>query len=401
MRTVLLSLCFLAVGCPGGLCGDNSLDAGEACDDGNTSNADGCEANCSLPDCNNGIVDPGEVCLLGPVSITTDTAPQEVIAIDLDGDGNLDLVTANAAGESLSVLLGDSTGGFARLPEVELGINTFAVVAEDFNDDGVLDLASSLQDLDQINIFRGIGDGAFAPLETLSAASPGSMVVADVNNDQFPDLVAATFGTGISVFLNDGGTGFSAPRVFSTPSVVSALVATNVVGNSSLDVVVTLFSTDELAVLEGDGTGDFVLQTPQTAGNGSGSLLVNDFDSDGSLDMAVARFLAGEVAFFGGNGGIFLEAQTVPAFGAVALAAGDINNDGALDVAVASDFDLISSHLGVLLGGAEGFEVLPLLPASDGNVRGIALADLNKDGALDAVLTDQSNAQVLVFLSQP
>jgi hypothetical protein len=73
------------------------------------------------------------------------------------------------------------------------------------------------------------------------------------------------------------------------------------------------------------------------------------------------------------------------------------------DVAVASDLDFkFSSHLGLLLGDGVGrFSALPLLPASDGNVRDIALGDFNNDGALDAVLSDQSFGRVLVFLSEP
>jgi cysteine-rich repeat protein len=43
-------------------CGDTFLDAGEECDDGNTSDADGCEANCLNPACQNDIIDPGELC---------------------------------------------------------------------------------------------------------------------------------------------------------------------------------------------------------------------------------------------------------------------------------------------------------------------------------------------------
>jgi cysteine-rich repeat protein len=63
MYKFMIALCFLSIGCSEAVCGDTSLDEGEACDDGNTENADGCEANCSLPSCQNGIVDPNEVCL--------------------------------------------------------------------------------------------------------------------------------------------------------------------------------------------------------------------------------------------------------------------------------------------------------------------------------------------------
>lgn len=43
-------------------CGDGIVDAPEQCDDGNTTNGDGCDANCTRPACGNGIVDAGEQC---------------------------------------------------------------------------------------------------------------------------------------------------------------------------------------------------------------------------------------------------------------------------------------------------------------------------------------------------
>jgi cysteine-rich repeat protein len=43
-------------------CGNGILDQGEQCDDGNSVNGDGCEANCTLPSCGNGILDQGEQC---------------------------------------------------------------------------------------------------------------------------------------------------------------------------------------------------------------------------------------------------------------------------------------------------------------------------------------------------
>ncbi|MFH2005549.1 MAG: DUF4215 domain-containing protein [bacterium] len=44
------------------VCGNNVTECGEQCDDGNTTSGDGCQANCLLPVCGDGIVDPGEEC---------------------------------------------------------------------------------------------------------------------------------------------------------------------------------------------------------------------------------------------------------------------------------------------------------------------------------------------------
>ncbi len=48
---------------PQGFCGDGILDPDkEACDDGNNVDGDGCQANCALPTCGNGIVEAPEQC---------------------------------------------------------------------------------------------------------------------------------------------------------------------------------------------------------------------------------------------------------------------------------------------------------------------------------------------------
>ncbi len=48
--------------CPESTCGDDSVDAGEQCDDGNTESGDGCRADCTNETCGDGIVDDGEEC---------------------------------------------------------------------------------------------------------------------------------------------------------------------------------------------------------------------------------------------------------------------------------------------------------------------------------------------------
>ena len=44
------------------LCGDGTLDSGEACDDGNDETGDGCRPDCTVELCGDGITDPGEEC---------------------------------------------------------------------------------------------------------------------------------------------------------------------------------------------------------------------------------------------------------------------------------------------------------------------------------------------------
>ncbi len=68
-------------------CGDGFLDPGEQCDDGNTHNGDGCDANCTLESCGNGILDGSEQCDHGAANGTDDCCSSTCQLVDPDGDG--------------------------------------------------------------------------------------------------------------------------------------------------------------------------------------------------------------------------------------------------------------------------------------------------------------------------
>jgi cysteine-rich repeat protein len=405
MYKFILVLCFLLVGCPRAVCGDGVLEKGEACDDANLTNADGCEADCSLPACNNGIVDPNEVCFFAPLTFVTDTGPTNVVSSDLNEDGSLDIVTANFAGESLGVLLGDGAGGFSRLPDIEFDSFASFVAVADFDLDGVLDLAVALADVNRVDVLRGLGDGTFEPLTTISVSlfSSNELIVGDFSENGAPDLMIES-EDGIELHLNNGSGGFLPPRFFLTENPIIFFDSGDFNGDNNLDVVVTQDAVEGgVQTLLGDGLGNFAIQPLVPTNGGPLSLLAGNFDTDNVLDL-VTVFSSSEMGILIGNGdGLFSESKRFPFFAARDLASGDINNDEFLDVAVAVDVnsDLVS-HLGLLLGdGAGGFEVLPLLPAGNVNVGNVALADFNADGALDAVLTYPIDAQVVVFLSEP
>ena len=72
------------------VCGDGVLDAGEACDDGNTTNGDGCSSTCELESvCGNGILEGNEVCDDGN-TIDGDNCSSTCDAENFCGDGVLD-----------------------------------------------------------------------------------------------------------------------------------------------------------------------------------------------------------------------------------------------------------------------------------------------------------------------
>src|SRR5438128_5303223 len=121
----------------------------------------------------------------GPYTVTTDfqpaTAPQQSVGVDylrnftfavsprfsavadLNGDGHLDLVTANTSSGDVSVLLGNGDGTFQAARNFAAGAGPFGVAVGDFNGDGKLDLAVVNQRSGDVSILLGRGDGTFAP----------------------------------------------------------------------------------------------------------------------------------------------------------------------------------------------------------------------------------------------
>jgi cysteine-rich repeat protein len=408
LRTLsALSLALLALGCPvppPAACGDGVLNAGESCDDGNNLDADGCEADCSLPACQNGISDPGEVCLVGPVDVATGAGPSSVVVGDFDADGALDIATADTGSESLGLLLGDGLGAFSPAPSVSLLGGPFPLTAGDFDADGALDLAAGLlSGPDEIPVVRGDGVGGFSPLVALSASpGVGSLVAGDFDNDGALDLVSGSFaGGGVSLYLNSGRGGFIAPRSFAPGLDFSSLVAGDFDNDGALDLAVAASAGDGVVLL-GDGDGGFSSLPLQA--EGAFSLVAGDFDDDGSLDLVAGVSSVFRVLRLFGDGlGGFRSEPFVSVRAPLSLAVGDLNGDGVLDVAAGSGLDDSNvAHLAVLLGdGAGGFSALPLLPLGFTDPSGLQLGDFNGDGSLDVVVSDTGASRVQIFFSAP
>lgn len=133
--------------------------------------------------------------------------PNSMVAGDVDGDGDLDLVTANA--DSVSVLLGDGLGAFGASQEYGAGGSYYSAVLRDFNGDGKLDIAAANSGsypayAGSLSVFLGRGDGAFTPgIDSAAVSDTYSVAAGDFNGDGWPDAATANNGSNVSVLIND------------------------------------------------------------------------------------------------------------------------------------------------------------------------------------------------------
>ncbi|MEK7702749.1 MAG: VCBS repeat-containing protein [Nitrospirota bacterium] len=133
--------------------------------------------------------------------------PLSVIAVDLNGDSNVDIITANRDNNTVSVLLGQglckTVCEFQAPKNFLVGTTPYWVRSGDINDDGFIDLVTANSDSDNVTILLGDGEGGFNPALSLAVGtSPRSVEIVDINGDSKEDLITANRGSrNISVLL--------------------------------------------------------------------------------------------------------------------------------------------------------------------------------------------------------
>jgi hypothetical protein len=127
--------------------------------------------------------------------------PGPIVVADFNGDGKVDLAVADFTPANLAinvsyvvVVQGNGDGTFTPFAQspIAVGFQPFAMVAGDFNQDGNTDLAVANYGDQTLTLLLGDGTGGFAPAgpPTPLGDSPNDLAAADFNGDGTTDLAA-------------------------------------------------------------------------------------------------------------------------------------------------------------------------------------------------------------------
>lgn len=227
---------------------------------------------------------------------------RSAIPADLNGDDRLDIVasrlnevywikSAGAAGEFSSTLnvIDDSLSGA-----------TWSVAA-DVDSDGDLDVVAAGESADSVLLYKNNGTGVFDQLGTFLTQTedqPLHLVAADIDGDEDLDIVSASGGTGVAWFQNSDGEGTFESGVSLGGPISGAhhVDAADIDGDGDVDLVASSDNDNIVYIyINSDGLGNFSTGISLGFIDSPINFKAADLDADGDLDLVGCSHGSGEI----------------------------------------------------------------------------------------------------------
>ncbi|MBD2342306.1 VCBS repeat-containing protein [Calothrix sp. FACHB-156] len=323
-----------------------------------------------------------------------------VYAADVDGDGDLDVLSASVNDDTIAWYENTT-------PPVDLAPtgptntisttadNAFSVYAADVDGDGDLDVLSASVNDDTIAWYENSGSQSFTErIITTTADGARSVYAADVDGDGDLDVLSASSSDNtIAWYENSGSQSFTERIITTTADGARSVYAADVDGDGDLDVLSASSSDNTIAWYENNGSQSFTERIITTTADGARSVYAADVDGDGDLDVLSASTSDDTIAWYENNGSQVFTKRiiTTTANGAYSVYAADVDGDGDLDVLSASAYD--DKIAWYENNGSQSFTERIITTTADA-ARSVYAADVDKDGDLDVLSASQNDDKI-------
>jgi len=285
--------------------------------------------------------------------ITTNADGADCVrAFDLDGDGDMDVLSTSYYDNKIAWYKntdGQGTFGNQQVISTNLIYGSWAY-ASDLDGDNDLDVISASIDDKKIAWYENTdGQGTFGNQQIIANPNkPNNVMASDLDGDGDNDILFdAADGDYIAWCENTDGKGtFGAMQIISNAvNQPSSIFATDIDDDGDLDVISSSIQDNKIAWYKNtDGQGTFgTQQVISTDANNARYAAPADFDNDGDIDIVSSSWDDDKIAWYENtNGQGNFGAQKIistSADGASCVVTGDFNGDNKIDIASSSYYD--------------------------------------------------------------
>ena len=341
--------------------------------------------------------------------ITTEADGSRIIcAADVDGDGNIDMLSANNFGNNLTWYKNlDGLGNFGP-QNIIAPLDTIHVSTADIDGDGDMDVLAVSHLNDLVVWYENLdGLGNFSSQKVISNITDGAYVViaADIDGDGDMDVISGSDNSGIAWYENTDGNGnFGLARIINSAAPIArSITAADIDGDEDLDIVgsnsgpyVKLSWYENL-----DGMGNFSPpEVVDTSNFAMYPIYTIDIDGDNDMDILVIAAVSGadKVAWYENDGIGNFGSQIVISDEPIdvwSIYSADLDQDG--------DNDILSTGGGAFDGEIVWFENLDgtgsfgsknVISIEHQFPRSVIAADIDNDGDMDVIASSQNDDKI-------
>lgn len=202
-----------------------------------------------------------------PITIPSNLHVNNIVLVDLNNDGNLDIAATNADGwgnpDLISVYLGNGDGTFQPMASYSgYGQFKYTLDAGDVTGDGFKDLVVSSAGWDGFSVLVNNGDGTFTLGNNYTSTNEcGPIKLADFNDDGHLDVALANGGWGygyqMDIFFGNGDGTFNSTFISYPTADHPDIFLSNLDNQNGIDVVADIRSIHASYYFKNDGAGNF------------------------------------------------------------------------------------------------------------------------------------------------
>jgi hypothetical protein len=242
------------------------------------------------------IVPPAETAgVFGSQNTVTSAADgaTSVFAADMDGDGDMDTLSASFFDNTIAWYENDGNQNFTARTISTTANGALFVTAADIDRDGDTDVLAALTNDGRVVWYENDGSQNFTEHHiAVVAVLVQSAFAADMDRDGDIDVISASSAGGVVVWYeNDGNQNFTEQSLTTTAGPALSVIAADVDGDGDIDVLSASAYGDKIAWYENNGNQSFTERVISTTAVGANSVFAADVDGDGDLDVLSSSLL--------------------------------------------------------------------------------------------------------------